>query len=251
MPQPIAKSQATAGFRRVPFVAVDRLALQTRISWAEMGIAGAGAFTIKISKNGAAPVTPSSTTLTETPGSVAAAKGSGYWEGAAADFDTPGFLTIYISSSGGTKVMEPREIHVEVNEVDAKNAIRGTAGTALPNVAAEAAGGLFTRGTGAGQINQASNGQIDTKVVAGDFIATLTRLQGLMNENCVIDEITWGDGNLSVLARKRVFANAAAASAATPGAGNGVDSEVARYTVSAVAGVDPGQFTSWKQVRAL
>lgn len=33
--------------------------------------------------------------------------------------------------------------------------------TALPNAAAEAAGGLFTRGTGAGQINQDANGRID------------------------------------------------------------------------------------------
>lgn len=38
---------------------------------------------------------------------------------------------------------------------------RGLAGTALPAAAAEAAGGLYTRGTGAGQINQANNGQID------------------------------------------------------------------------------------------
>lgn len=37
--------------------------------------------------------------------------------------------------------------------------------TALPNAAAEASGGLFTRGTGAGQINQASNGQIDGNLV--------------------------------------------------------------------------------------
>jgi hypothetical protein len=36
--------------------------------------------------------------------------------------------------------------------------------TALPNAAAEAAGGLYTRGTGAGQINQAANGQVDTNV---------------------------------------------------------------------------------------
>lgn len=34
--------------------------------------------------------------------------------------------------------------------------------TALPNAAAEAAGGLFTRGTGAGQIAQDANGRIDT-----------------------------------------------------------------------------------------
>jgi len=41
---------------------------------------------------------------------------------------------------------------------------RGLAGTALPNAAAEAAGGLYTRGTGAGQINQAANGQVDANV---------------------------------------------------------------------------------------
>ncbi len=37
--------------------------------------------------------------------------------------------------------------------------------TALPNAAAEAAGGLYTRGTGAGQINQANNGQVDVNAV--------------------------------------------------------------------------------------
>lgn len=37
--------------------------------------------------------------------------------------------------------------------------------TALPNAAAEAAGGLYTRGTGAGQINQANNGQIDVNTL--------------------------------------------------------------------------------------
>lgn len=38
--------------------------------------------------------------------------------------------------------------------------------TALPNAAAEAAGGLYTRGTGAGQINQPANGQVDANIVA-------------------------------------------------------------------------------------
>jgi hypothetical protein len=37
--------------------------------------------------------------------------------------------------------------------------------TALPNAAAEAAGGLITRGTGAGQVNQANNGQLDVNLV--------------------------------------------------------------------------------------
>lgn len=43
---------------------------------------------------------------------------------------------------------------------------RGLAGTALPAAAAEAAGGLYTRGTGAGQINQDGNGRIDANVAA-------------------------------------------------------------------------------------
>lgn len=43
---------------------------------------------------------------------------------------------------------------------------RGLAGTALPDAAAEAAGGLYTRGSGAGQINQSANGQIDVNVAA-------------------------------------------------------------------------------------
>jgi hypothetical protein len=43
---------------------------------------------------------------------------------------------------------------------------RGLAGTALPAAAAEAAGGLYTRGSGAGQINQNANGQVDSRAVA-------------------------------------------------------------------------------------
>jgi len=43
---------------------------------------------------------------------------------------------------------------------------RGLAGTALPAAAAEASGGLYTRGTGAGQINQDANGRVDTNVAA-------------------------------------------------------------------------------------
>lgn len=38
--------------------------------------------------------------------------------------------------------------------------------TALPNAAAAASGGLYTRGTGAGQINQNANGQVDVRLVA-------------------------------------------------------------------------------------
>jgi hypothetical protein len=49
---------------------------------------------------------------------------------------------------------------VAVNPYDA---VRGGM-TALPNAAAEAAGGLYTRGTGAGQIEQPANGQVNVNV---------------------------------------------------------------------------------------
>lgn len=42
---------------------------------------------------------------------------------------------------------------------------------ALPNAAAAASGGLFTRGTGAGQINQDANGRIDVNSVANGGVA--------------------------------------------------------------------------------
>jgi|CXWL01.1.fsa_nt_gi hypothetical protein len=58
--------------------------------------------------------------------------------------------------------------------------------TALPNAAAEAAGGLYTRGAGAGQINQANNGEIDvnatrwggTAVGSANVRANLTQVLG-------------------------------------------------------------------------
>lgn len=52
------------------------------------------------------------------------------------------------------------------SEVVLADKFRGVAGpTALPGAAAEAAGGLYTRGTGAGQINQPANGQVDANAV--------------------------------------------------------------------------------------
>lgn len=64
----------------------------------------------------------------------------------------------------------------------AYSATRGLGGTALPNAAAEAAGGLYTRGTGAGQINQAANGQVDTNPVsvAGSSSAATNLRQGAL-----------------------------------------------------------------------
>lgn len=55
--------------------------------------------------------------------------------------------------------------------------------TALPNAAAEAAGGLFTRGSGAGQINQAANGQIDVDIARVLNTAVTAATAGVMDVN--------------------------------------------------------------------
>jgi hypothetical protein len=61
--------------------------------------------------------------------------------------------------------------NVQLVAVDLQDAVRAGL-TALPNANAEAAGGLYTRGTGAGQINQDANGRVDVngKAWAGGAI---------------------------------------------------------------------------------
>lgn len=61
----------------------------------------------------------------------------------------------------GATNMAPLPIEVQMVSYDPYDTVR-LGLTALPNAAAEAAGGLYTRGTGAGQINQDGNGRIDT-----------------------------------------------------------------------------------------
>lgn len=54
--------------------------------------------------------------------------------------------------------------YVHLVDYDPQNAVR-LGLTALPNAAAEASGGLYTRGSGAGQINQPANGMVDVNAV--------------------------------------------------------------------------------------
>lgn len=68
-----------------------------------------------------------------------------------------------VAAAANNTVMRP--LLIDLTDVDLRDSVRGGM-TALPNAAAEAAGGLYTRGTGAGQINQPTNGQIDSNVVA-------------------------------------------------------------------------------------
>lgn len=93
-------------------------------------------------------------------------------------------IVIYIVDQTATKAWLDTALVIESygnasaqHAMDFDDAVRGGM-TALPNAAAEAAGGLYTRGGGAGQINQPANGQIDTNPVAlGGGAQSLTDLK--------------------------------------------------------------------------
>lgn len=63
----------------------------------------------------------------------------------------------------GATNMAPCVFELELTATNNQDSVRGGM-TALPNAAAEAAGGLYTRGTGAGQIQQPANGYILTRL---------------------------------------------------------------------------------------
>lgn len=73
-----------------------------------------------------------------------------------------GASQVVIMLKGATN-MAPVVLEIQLVNYDPDDAVRMGL-TALPNAAAEAAGGLYTRGTGAGQINQDANGRVDTNV---------------------------------------------------------------------------------------
>lgn len=59
----------------------------------------------------------------------------------------------------------PQTVNILTTAADPSDTVRFGL-TALPNAAAEAAGGLFTRGSGAGQITQDANGRVNINAVA-------------------------------------------------------------------------------------
>ena len=71
----------------------------------------------------------------------------------------------------GATNMEPVVLEIQLVSINLNDTVRAGL-TALPNAAAAASGGLFTRGTGAGQINQDANGRIDVNIAAISTDAT-------------------------------------------------------------------------------
>ncbi len=82
----------------------------------------------------------------------------------------------------GATNMAPLPIELQLVDFDPEDAVR-LGLSALPNAAAQAAGGLYTRGTGAGQINQGANGQIDVNVERlANVVQSLTDLKDFADD---------------------------------------------------------------------
>ena len=143
------QSEATAAQRRLFFHAVDA----TDGITAETGLTGAG----RLSKNGAA--TAASASITEIDSTNM--PGRYYVELTAAELDTLGIIEFRFKAAACAEVVARGQV-VPFDPYDATR--MGL--TALPNANAEAAGGLYTRGAGAGQINQPANGRVDVNIVA-------------------------------------------------------------------------------------
>lgn len=149
-PTLIRQSDATAARRRVPIWLVDA----TDGIAAETGVTG----NVRISKNGAASATTTNTIV-----EVDATNMPGLYtiELTTTEVDTLGHVLLAF------KTAATAQWHgfAHIIDVDLYDTVRMGL-TALPNVVAEGAGGLYTRGTGAGQINQDANGRIDANVAA-------------------------------------------------------------------------------------
>lgn len=90
-------------------------------------------------------------------------KGLYEFQFADARFAVTNARALTIDVTGASNLLD-REWRIVLAQFDPFDTVR-LGLTALPNAAAEAAGGLYTRGTGAGQITQAANGQIDVSAM--------------------------------------------------------------------------------------
>ena len=84
----------------------------------------------------------------------------------------------------GATNMAPVVLEIQLVDIDVEDSVRAGL-TALPNAAAEAAGGLYTRGTGAGQINQDANGRGDANIAATNNIALSAQQKADVNAEAV------------------------------------------------------------------
>lgn len=162
--------------------------------------------TITSSKAGAAFASISPTVTERTVGGYQLALTTGHT-------DTLGDLVLHITGTGA----DPQDIFCQVVAFDPADTVR-LGLTALPNAAAEAAGGLYTRGTGAGQINQNANGQIDSRALTLSttsgvkFNTALSNFEFFMRDSA--DHIS-GKTGLTITSERSIDGGAFAASTNT------------------------------------
>jgi hypothetical protein len=132
---------------------------------------------VKISKDGGA-----SANVTNLPSAIAMGN-SAIWDFSLTATEMQAAQIVVTVADSATKAVEDTAFIIETHgnasgqfQIDLADSVRAGL-TALPNAAAEAAGGLYTRGTGAGQINQDANGRVDVsmKAILG---TTLTETAG-------------------------------------------------------------------------
>ncbi len=80
--------------------------------------------------------------------------------------------------------------------------------------------------------------------------ADIARILGLAQDNYMLDNTSYDANGLLLTGRVRVFASAVALAAATDGAADGADSEIARYSVTTIAAVS-GQADDYRFEREL
>lgn len=148
-------NEATAAERRFPVFLVDATDGLTP----ETGESGGQP---QISKNGGSF---SNTTNTLT----AVGNGAYYVELTSGEVDTLGYIHVRFKSANTAEFSAP----ARVVAYDPFDAVRQGL-TSLPNADAEAAGGMYTRGTGAGQINQTVNGTINIQTVLGSVVGNVS-----------------------------------------------------------------------------
>ncbi len=136
----------------------------------------------------------------------------------------------------GAANMAPLPLEIELTGWNNQDATRGGM-TALPNANAEAAGGLYTRGTGAGQIKQTNNGEIDSNTthmnnVATTPITTIKAVQGLTTAD-VVASVTGAVGSVT----GNVGGNVTGSVGSVTGAVGSVTGNVGGNVVGSVASV--------------
>lgn len=263
----IVQNEGVAARRRVQFSCNSDVDGST-----QAGLTFSGS-ELQVAKN--SPTYANAANIGTVSGGGAGAQGVYEYEFGPAEVDTFGYLNLKLNKVGTI----PRVFSFQVVAFNLYDPVRGGL-TALPAANAEAAGGLFTRGTGPGQINQDTNGRLDTRTVsmvastvtaaaiatdavneiadqvwdealsghlsAGSTGLALFLSKGLSQCNYVLDQTSFGGDGMMIEGRIRIFADAAGASAATQG-GSG-QGEIASFSVSA-SGSTPGQLQLYKVVQ--